>query len=185
MKTFITSDLHFGHTNIMKFCPRTRGHYSNIEHMNAEMAKIWNSQVQPDDLVYILGDVSFMNVEKTVSYLHSLSGNKILVQGNHDQKLLKDKRFCDCFVEIHHYLRLVYNKQHLLIMFHYPIYEWDQMHRGSIHFHGHLHGNYNGMPDSRALDVGYDATGNVVSNIEDLIQVALKGQIRPHHQKSI
>ena len=70
-------------------------------------------------------------------------------------------------------------------MFHYPIYEWDQMHRGSVHFHGHLHGNNNGMPGSRALDVGYDATGQVVSNMDDMIALALKGEIRNHHQKGI
>jgi calcineurin-like phosphoesterase family protein len=162
MKTWITSDLHFGHVNIQKFCPHTRGHYKDVYHMNAEMMKIWNETVACDDTVYILGDVSFMNVDKTVSLLHSLKGNKILIKGNHDAKLLKDKRFLDCFKEIHDYYRLVYNKQYLIIMFHYPIWEWDQMHRGSIHFHGHLHGNENGMPNSRAIDVGMDATGNVV-----------------------
>lgn len=185
MKTWITSDLHFGHTNIMKFCPSTRGHFTDVDHMNAEMIRLWNESVQPEDLIYILGDVAFTNAERAAAILLSLNGNKILVQGNHDSKLVKDKRFRSCFIEIHDYLRLVYNKQHLIIMFHYPIYEWDQMHRGSIHFHGHLHGNPNGMPDSRALDVGFDATGKIVSGMDDMIALALKGSIRTHHQKGI
>lgn len=183
MKTWITSDLHFGHTNIMKFCPNTRGHYKDIDHMNETMIKTWNSRVNEQDTVYILGDVSFMSVEKTVGTLLSLKGNKILIEGNHDQKLLKDKRFRSCFQEIHNYLRLVFNKQHLIIMFHYPIYEWDQMHRGSIHLHGHLHGNDNGMPNSRAIDVGVDATGNIVSDMDEIIKIALTGAIRSHHNK--
>lgn len=183
MTTWITSDLHFGHTNIMKFCPKTRGHFRNVDEMNSKMIANWNKCVETNDTVYILGDVSFLNVENTVAILNSLAGQKILIEGNHDAKLLKDKRFTECFTEIHKYLRLVYNKQYLLIMFHYPIYEWDQMHRGSIHFHGHLHGNDNGMPGSRALDVGMDSTGNVVSKIDDLIAKALTGYIRPHHNK--
>lgn len=183
MKTWITSDLHFGHTNIMKFCPKTRGHFRDVEHMNSEMIRSWNEKVAIDDMVYILGDVSFMNVEKTVYILSILNGKKILIEGNHDSKLLKDKRFISCFSEVHKYLRLVYDKQYLLVMFHYPIWEWDQMHRGSIHFHGHIHGNDNGMPNSRAIDVGMDATGNVVSDMDEMISIALKGNIRPHHNK--
>ena len=185
MKTWITSDLHFGHSNILKFCPETRGHFRDVEHMNSEMISLWNKSVQHEDKVYILGDVAFTNAERAAAIMLSLNGTKILVQGNHDSKLVKDLRFSNCFAEIHDYLRLVYNKTTLVIMFHYPIYEWDQMHRGSIHFHGHLHGNHNGMPGSRALDVGYDATGNVVSLMDDMINQAMKGAIRPHHQQGI
>lgn len=183
MKTWITSDLHFGHTNIMKFCPKTRGHYKDVDHMDAEMIRLWNESVGPEDITYILGDVAFTNVQKAAYILRSLNGSKILIKGNHDSKLVKDTRFTDCFVEVHDYLRLVYNKQYLIILFHYPVWEWDQMHRGSIHFHGHLHGNFNGMPDSRAVDVSYDATGNVVSEMDHMIKQALKGSIRPHHNK--
>lgn len=183
MNTWITSDLHFGHVNIQKFCPKTRGHFRDVEHMNSEMIKEWNANVAQDDTVYILGDVSFMNAEKTIALLYSLAGNKILIEGNHDQKLLKNHQVRNCFAEIHPYLRTVYNKQTLLVMFHYPIWEWDQMHRGSIHFHGHLHGGDNGMTGSRAVDVGFDSTGKVVSKLEDMIAVASKGYIRSHHHK--
>lgn len=183
MKTWITSDLHFGHTNIMKFCPKTRSCFRDVDHMNIEMVKEWNNNVAVEDTVYILGDFSFMNVEKTVALARTLNGNKILIEGNHDSKLVKDKRFRDCFDQIYPYLRLVYQKKTLIIMFHFPIWEWDQMHRGSIHFHGHLHGNDNGMPGSRAIDVSFDATGKVVSDIDDMIQIASNGKVRPHHNK--
>lgn len=183
MKTWITSDLHFGHANIMRFCPQTRSHFRNVDHMNAEMIRLWNESVQPEDTIYILGDVAFTNAERAAAIMLSLNGTKILIKGNHDSKLVKDHRFKNCFKEIHDYLRLVYNKQYLVVMFHYPIYEWDQMHRGSVHFHGHLHGNNNGMPNSRALDVGFDATGQVVSSMDAMIVKALAGSIRPHHQQ--
>jgi calcineurin-like phosphoesterase family protein len=184
MKTYITSDLHFGHTNIMKFCPGNRGHFRDVAHMNSEMIRLWNTVVEPEDLVYILGDVAFTNAQTAVGIMHSLNGRKILIQGNHDVKLIKDANFRQCFESVHDYLRLVYNKQQLVVMFHYPIWEWDQMHRGSIHFHGHLHGNPSNLEKYRARDVGYDATGKIVTLMEDAIASALRGEIRSHHEKN-
>lgn len=182
MKTWITSDLHFGHTNIMKFCPKTRGHYKDVDHMNAEMIRLWNESVGPEDITYILGDVAFTNVQKAAFILRSLNGSKILIKGNHDSKLVKDTRFTNCFAEIHDYLRLVYNKQYLIIMCHYPFhFEWDQAHRGSIHFYGHVHGKKTGLEDYRARDVSFDATGQVVSDIDAMIADALKGKLPAHH----
>lgn len=180
MKTYITSDLHFGHANIQKFCPKTRGHYRDVVHMNEEMINEWNSIVNTDDTVYILGDVAFMPAVKAVETMHRLNGKKILIEGNHDRKLLNDPSFKRCFAEIHTYLRLVYDGQ-LVIMFHYPIAEWDQMHRGAVHFHGHLHGNTSGMENFRCRDMGMDATGKIVMSMEDAIKDALTGEIKGHH----
>ena len=58
MKTWVTSDLHFGHKNIMSFCPETRARFKNdVAYMNNAMAEEWNHRVEPNDLVYILGEV--------------------------------------------------------------------------------------------------------------------------------
>ena len=180
MKKWITSDLHFGHANIMKFCPVTRAGFRDVDHMNQCMIEEWNAQVQAEDEVFILGDVAFLPAAKAVSILRRLNGNKILIEGNHDRKLLQDPAFRDCFAEVHQYLRYNHNGQ-LVIMFHYPIHEWDQMHRGAVHFYGHVHGNKTGMESYRARDVAFDATGRVVSDFDFMVADALKGEIRAHH----
>jgi calcineurin-like phosphoesterase family protein len=180
MNTWITSDLHFGHANIMKFCPKTRGHYNSASHMNEDMIAHWNANVSAGDRVYILGDVSFQNPQVAAETVARLNGNKILVAGNHDRKNLKNELFAAQFLEIHNYLELNYNGNYIVLM-HYPICEWDRMHRGSLHFHGHLHGNHSGLEKFRARDAGFDATGNVVTRMEDLIASALKGEIKGHH----
>ena len=181
MKTYITSDLHFGHTNIMKFCPVTRARFKNdVDYMNEAMIKEWNEIVEPDDLVYILGDVAFMPAQKAVQVLKRLNGVKILIEGNHDRKTLKDPSFYNCFKEVHKYLDINYNGTKV-VMFHYPIAEWDQMHRGAVHFHGHLHGGESGLEDFRALDVGMDSTGWIVLEMEDAIARAMRGEIKGHH----
>lgn len=185
MADFITSDIHLGHQNIMKFCTESRARFKNdVDYMNEQIVKEWNQIVTPHDHTYILGDISFMNWEKTVAYVRRLNGSKTLILGNHDQKLNKSKEFRDCFIDIQDYYSITVDKVKV-VMFHYPIMEWDQMHRGSVHFHGHTHGNKTGLEGSRAIDVGMDVTGNVVMPLNVMITKALKGEIRTHHQKGI
>jgi len=180
MTTWITSDLHFGHRGIMRFCPDTRK-FDSVEHMNSEMIRMWNELVTWEDTVYILGDVAFMGVTEAVNVLNCLNGRKILVAGNHDSKLIRDHRFLNCFAEVHQYLEITHNG-HRIIMCHYPFhYEWNQAHRGSIHFFGHVHGKKTGLEEYRARDVGMDATGRVVSNLDEMIAEALKGKLSIHH----
>ena len=181
MNTWITSDLHFGHANIMKFCPKTRARFNgDVNKMNEMMVREWNTFIQPEDLVYILGDVAFLPAAKAVELVSRCNGSKVLVAGNHDRKLLQSEEFRDLFVSIHDYLDLRYDG-HKIVMFHYPIAEWDQVHKGSLHFHGHLHGHKSGLETFRCLDVGMDATGQVVISMQQAINKALKGEIKKHH----
>lgn len=181
MKTWITSDLHFGHTNIMKFCPQSRARFRNdVNYMNEQMVVEWNSIVQPGDLVYILGDVAFLPAQKAAEYMNRCNGDKILVEGNHDRKALKDPSFFRAFKEVHKYLEITYDGT-LVCMFHYPIAEFNQMHRGSVHFHGHLHGNVSGMEQYRCRDMGMDATGMIAVEMERAIADAMTGKIKGHH----
>jgi calcineurin-like phosphoesterase family protein len=165
----------------MKFCPITRERFKNdLAYMNEAMVKEWNEIVEPEDTVYILGDVAFLPAQKATEYMRRMNGTKILIEGNHDRKALNDPSFRGCFSEVHKYHHITYNGT-MVTMFHYPIAEWDQMHRGSVHFHGHLHGNKSGLEDYRALDVGMDATGFIVLEMEDAIRRAMKGKIKGHH----
>ena len=173
MATWITSDLHFSHANIQKFCPATRGHYRDVDDMNEQMILEWNSKVASTDVVYILGDIAFCSADKASEIVNRLNGSKHLIVGNHDEKNLKNARFRECFASVQHYLRLVYNKQ-LVIMCHFPIYDHDQAGRGSLMLHGHLHGTPHPIP-GRIKDVGMDATGEIVclldSIIEEMVQI--------------
>jgi len=179
---FITSDIHFGHKNIMSFCPVTRARFNDdVDYMNEEIIREWNAVVSVRDHTYILGDVAFCNAEIAVKFMKRLNGSKTLIKGNHDSKLVKSKEFEDCFVNMYDYFTVNVNGTKV-VMFHYPISEWDQMHRGSVHFHGHVHGGKSGLEGSRTLDVGMDATGRVVVPLNEMVTKALTGSIRQHHQ---
>lgn len=181
MKTWITSDLHFGHKNIMSFCPETRARFNNdVIYMNNAMVEEWNHKVQPEDTVYILGDVAFMSGSDAGRMVNRLNGTKILIEGNHDRKTLMDATFRGAFKEVHKYLDMTYDG-HKCVMFHYPIAEWDQMHRGALHFHGHLHGGVSGLEKYRALDVGMDSTGEIVISMDRAIRMIKDKVIKGHH----
>ena len=165
----------------MSFCPQSRARFRNdLDYMNEQMVKEWNDLIAPEDLVYILGDVAFLPAQKAAETVNRLNGTKILVEGNHDRKALNDPAFHNCFKEVHKYLDINYNGTKV-VMFHFPILEWDQMHRGAVHFHGHLHGGVSGMEKYRCRDMGMDATGMIAVSMEDAIKDAMTGEIKGHH----
>jgi calcineurin-like phosphoesterase family protein len=181
MKTWVTSDLHWGHRNIMSFCEESRKRFNNdLPYMNETMVREWNELIAPEDTVYILGDVAFMSGQDAAKVVNRLNGIKILIEGNHDRKNLQHGDFRNAFNEVHKYLEVTYDK-HLIVMCHYPFAEWNCMHRGSLHFFGHLHGGVSGMERYRSFDVGMDATGVIAISMEDAIASAMKGAIKEHH----
>ena len=48
---FFTSDHHFGHANIIKFCNRP---FKDVQEMNETLIERWNKKVKPKDHVYHL-----------------------------------------------------------------------------------------------------------------------------------
>ena len=82
-KVFFTSDLHFGHTNVITFDKRP---FSSVEEMDEELIKRWNKKVGKGDLVYVLGDMIWKSSNNDAENLiRSLNGQIILIKGNHDR----------------------------------------------------------------------------------------------------
>lgn len=80
MAIYYTSDHHFGHENIIRFCNRP---FTDVETMNRELVRRHNDVVDKSDTVFHLGDVAF--VDNPLKWLKKLNGNIILVKGNHDR----------------------------------------------------------------------------------------------------
>lgn len=157
---FLTSDLHFSHQNILKYCSESRP-FSSVEEMNAKIIENWNNKVPADGVTYILGDVMMGGVTKmleNIEYIKALNGIKHLVVGNHDKMFLKYPEFVNCFETVQDLVELEY-KGNFLVLFHYPIQKWNAKHNGSYHFHGHLH-SVNNNPTERIWDVGLDGSKN-------------------------
>ena len=83
---FFTSDTHFWHENILKFCNRP---FSSIEEMNDTIINNWNSVVKENDIVFHLGDFCFCGSDKFKELIETLNGRIYLILGNHDWKTIK------------------------------------------------------------------------------------------------
>lgn len=151
MSVFVTSDTHYFHANIIKYCSRP---FETVDDMNATLIANWNATVAPTDIVYHLGDVSFGSVDNTITILNQLNGKIHLISGNHDSRKVKS---LSRWSSVQEYLSVICGSKQI-VMFHYPIEEWDGKHRGSYHFHGHCHGALDNVIDRR-YDVGVDSNG--------------------------
>ena len=130
-----TSDLHFGHSNVIGFDHRP---FNDVDEMDRCLIELWNSRVSPDDEVYIVGDLCFRNNRPAEWYLKQLKGHKHLVIGNHDQKLLENKKAMSYFESVDK-IMYIKDEDKNICLCHYPIAEWNHFHRGSYHIYGHIH----------------------------------------------
>lgn len=154
-KTWIVSDTHFNHANIIKYENRP---FASKEEMNEELIRRWNEVVSPDDTVYHLGDVLFGGRSIRDGILKRLNGYKILRLGNHDYRTTVS--------QWKNYFDEVYDDDILLdelCLSHYPLPE-DEMekllHIGLIKGNvcGHVHSQIEGLDQDKYQCVSVELT---------------------------
>lgn len=169
--TRFIGDTHFGHSNVVKFdksifwskeardlddkikntSDRTeldrlkkleRVELSkNVREQDEEIIKNWNRVVtDKDQMVIHTGDFTFYDGEDIENILNRLNGRIILIKGNHEQPIMKNPKIRDRFFMIRDYLEVFIEGQRICL-FHYPVHEWNQAHRGAWMVHGHTHIN--------------------------------------------
>jgi calcineurin-like phosphoesterase family protein len=79
---WFTSDLHFGHANIIRYSGRP---YADVDEMDRDLVARWNATVADDDEVWVLGDVAMGRIDESLLLVAELAGTKRLVPGNHDR----------------------------------------------------------------------------------------------------
>lgn len=93
-RIWITSDLHIGHNK--EFVFQNRG-FDSIEEHDRTLVENWNSLVEEEDTVYILGDIMLMHDSQDTDFLYGmeifrkLNGKLILIRGNHDSEMRIEK----------------------------------------------------------------------------------------------
>lgn len=163
---WFTADLHLFHANIIWMNKRP---FKDANEMYDHIVNDWNSKVQEDDYVFILGDVLWGSQATRLKALsEKLNGHICIVLGNHDKEKTANGSTgsnYDCFYSVSRadFIRVKSKSKdvdQLIYMSHYPAISWPSKSRGSIHLHGHVHGMLDDMnetsPDLR-VDVGLDA----------------------------
>lgn len=133
--TWITSDTHFSHHNIIKFCARP---FQSIQEMDDCLVSNWNETVKPQDHVYHLGDVTMLRGGKPqqrimATIISRLNGHKRLILGNHDHFPV-DAYLAAGFEKVRGTGRWLNN----FLLSHYPVHPTSMGNaKGCIH--GHIH----------------------------------------------
>jgi calcineurin-like phosphoesterase family protein len=151
-KTFLISDTHFGHSNIVKFLRKDGTKlrpWENIKEHDQALIDNWNSAVKPEDKVYHIGDFGLSNSTHLIRITQALNGTKILIKGNHDT--LKQSAYQQVFKDVR-----AYHSLNNILLAHIPIHPaslggW----KGQIH--GHLHADFvehqDGTADAKYYNV--------------------------------
>ena len=174
-KLWFTSDTHYNHANICSATTKwsdsvTCREFKSLEHMNSTLVGNINEVVGQDDILFHLGDWSFGGFDQIELFRNQIICRNVhIITGNHDHHIENDKEGCQSlFSSVNKYLNLIvkfpnseggYDNVRFALM-HFPIASWDNMARGAIHLHGHVHFEPNiriGM--GRMMDVGVDGNG--------------------------
>lgn len=185
MKRYFTSDFHFDHANVIKYCNRP---FVDVDEMNRVMLNAWNSVVTDADEVYFLGDFCF-NGNKALWWLSQLKGKIIFISGNHDQTFAKDGKtkhikWIESYktagvAEVHQKLTLKLKNNVEVLLCHFPYLdnnasgdirylEYRPKNQGQWLLHGHSHCHY--VKHHKMIDVGIDHNFKLYSE-DDIIDL--------------
>jgi calcineurin-like phosphoesterase family protein len=161
------ADTHYHHKNIIRGLsdwPEGSGQraFDDFDSHDKWLVDMINDQVQYEDVLHHIGDWSFGGKDQILAFRNRLNvGTVHLILGNHDhhiQKHMESAYLRYGFASVSHYKELTIGDRNLVLM-HYPIASWNNMDRGAIHLHGHVHGKIE--PMLGRYDVGVDALGLV------------------------
>ena len=132
--TFFTSDTHFSHVNIIKYCNLP---FKDVVEMNDTLIANWNSVIGRDDTVFHLGDFCSGNATEWAKILSRLNGRIFLIMGNHDIR-----KVCRCiaqrFEHVTMQMRIEVGKQRIYLC-HYPFLCFEGDHKDVWQLFGHMH----------------------------------------------
>ena len=131
---YYISDMHLGYGKIIGTSHRPD---KSVNEMNERIIHAINQTVNKQDKLYILGDVACYYYNP-VHLLKRILCEKILIEGNHDARWLKDYRFRNSFSNIYAN-RIVHDGEYKIFLSHYPMAEWDGYYKGIYLFYGHIH----------------------------------------------
>ncbi len=133
-RTWIWSDLHLHHRNIIRYCRRP---FETVEAMNEALLTAWTETVGEADTIICGGDIALAGAlrGKRIARVRAMPGRKLLVRGNHDFDRKGRPADTGCNKT---WMSLVVTGDPPLLVTHMPMTEVPD---GTVNVHGHVHNN--------------------------------------------
>lgn len=183
-KIWFTSDTHFGHQNILRFCERP---FVSIEEMDNTIIERWNLKVGKDDIVFHLGDFAFATNKRWQELISLLNGKIYLILGNHDITRWPGTYTMQLFDRVENQMMLKIDNKYKVYLNHFPFLCYDGTYRNpedcTIQLHGHVHERVGGIgKDDQRLqyrfpyqyDVGVDNNNFYPVSWEEILKIIHK-----------
>lgn len=182
--TFITSDEHYGHENIIQFCGRP---FASTEEMKESIIARHNAKV-PNKQSYLtihVGDMFWhtLTAVEAIEILTRLHGRHAFLYGNHDELIERQPlTFASRFEWIRgrnkeNTSHTVHFEKKTIVISHFAQRVWEKSHKGAIHVFGHSHGELE--PLGKSFDIGVDANNFTPWSLEEIIAKA--ATLASHH----
>jgi calcineurin-like phosphoesterase family protein len=166
--------------------------------MNAHLVGNINELVGQDDILFHLGDWSFGGFEQIELFRNQIvCSNVHIITGNHDHHIENNRDGCQSlFSSVNKYLNLnvkwsvgthFAGEQRFALM-HFPIASWDNMARGAIHLHGHVHFNPSmRLQQGKMMDVGCEGNNLYPIDMSEILSIMRDRPVkslfnRDHHE---
>jgi calcineurin-like phosphoesterase family protein len=166
--------------------------------MNAHLVGNINEVVGQDDILFHLGDWSFGGFEQIEIFRNQIVCKNVhIITGNHDHHIENNRDGVQSlFSSVNKYLNLVvkYNVgtplmgEERFALMHFPIASWDNMARGAIHLHGHVHFDPSKrIGKGKMMDVGCDGNMLYPIQMQEVLRIMNKQPIKSmfefdHHE---
>lgn len=172
---FFTSDLHFGHDK--DFIWKERG-FNSVEEMNNAIVERWNAVVEPEDTVFVLGDL-MMGDSSNIEWIKKLNGTLGIIAGNHDT-VKRLEEYCKLPNVVYHgYAFLLKKGKRNFYLSHYPTITKNGDAPGiPWNLHGHTHSRERFCELDHCYNVNMDAHHCTPVSIDQIIY-----DINGHKQK--
>ena len=204
-RLWFTSDTHFNHANICSATTtwnKESGNnfriFNSLDTMNDRLVAGINASVGQDDILFHLGDWSFGGFESIRQFRDRLVCKNIhLILGNHDQHIARNKDDVqEIFSSVHNILDLIVKwnvgtptqDEAKFMLMHFPIASWDNLARGVIHLHGHVHlPKHRRIGPGKMMDVGVDGNGLEPIDMKEVLTIMKNQPIKSmmpndHHE---
>lgn len=168
-KPCFTADPHFGHENIITKIKLRN--FASVDAMDEHLIKCWNLKVVKNQHVFVLGDFSWYDPDKTAKILAQLNGVIHIVWGNHDKSA---RKISSLFATVHDKVELKVSGYPLIVLDHYPMISWNRSRYGTWHLHGHLHGDLPDDPNVLRIDIGVDCHNYQPLTIDEISSLMTK-----------
>lgn len=207
--TFFTSDTHFSHANIIKYCnrpwqdpsdweiiegnPQWKSHAisrQRAKEMDEALIANWNNTVSYADDVWHLGDFNFGTAEDTAKLIERLKFRKLyFIWGNHDSAMeqlctltySRDSKYQPFRSKVYWCgdMKEIRVNGQKIVLNHYAMKVWNRSHHGAWHLYGHSHGSLADDPHSLSFDVGVDCHNYRPISFDEVKDIMSKKFFKP------